>query len=163
MSVEQLLFSLIQATLAAGFVVIVNHFVKEKSWKSITFLLMVLLVINIIFTFQPKALFLNNKGKRLGKGSIGRIICECARQAKRYHITTHKLRHAFSLHMLRKGCDIRYIQEILGHEMLRTTTEYTEIYDADMKKKILQYHPRDHELYEKIDVDAIKSVCKKSG
>jgi len=89
---------------------------------------------------QP-ALFLNKHGKRLYCGSINRMIREYSRKDGMYHITTHKLRHAFALHMLRQGCDIRYIQEILGHEDLCTTQIYTTIYDGDLREKVDRYHP----------------------
>jgi len=118
-----------------------------------------LLSINNMFN---DILFVNSNGDSLSIGSIGRIIRLYAIKSKMYHITTHKLRHAFALHMMRKGCDIRYIQEILGHENLETTTVYTSVFDHDLKEKILKYHPRDHELNEKIDVEEIKKICKKT-
>lgn len=107
------------------------------------------------------ALFLNNRGNRLFSGSICRIVREYSRTAGLYHITTHKLRHAFSLHMLRQGCDIRYIQEILGHVDLKTTTIYTQIFDKELKEKIQEYHPRDHELQDEIDIERIRMICNK--
>lgn len=110
---------------------------------------------------SEEALFLNGKGKRLTDNSIGRIIRDYARRVGIYHVTTHKLRHSFALHMMRKGCDIRYIQEILGHENLRTTEIYTEVYDYDLREKILKYHPCGHEMKMKIDVKNIKEICNK--
>lgn len=40
-------------------------------------------------------------------------------------VTPHKLRHAYSSHLLAEGADIRAIQETLGHESLETTQIYT--------------------------------------
>ncbi|HMB00444.1 MAG TPA: tyrosine-type recombinase/integrase [Spirochaetota bacterium] len=90
---------------------------------------------------SEKALFLSKGGRRLTPGSIGRIIRECGRAAGVKGVYAHKLRHAFALHMLRRGCDIRYIQEILGHERLATTTVYTQIYDYDLAARIAKFHP----------------------
>ena len=89
---------------------------------------------------QP-AVFLSRNGKRYDKCSISRMIKEYSVKAGIQNITPHKLRHAFSLHMMRRGCDIRFIQEILGHEELETTQIYTEIFDGELKEKIEQYHP----------------------
>lgn len=101
-----------------------------------------------IKNMHEQALFLSLKGKRFFWGSVGQIIHNYAIAAGVTHISTHKLRHAFSIHMLQHGCDIRYIQEILGHSRLSTTEVYTKIFDDDLKEKILKHHPCDNGLFE---------------
>jgi integrase/recombinase XerD len=56
--------------------------------------------------------------------------------------TTHNFRHAVGYHLLRGGCDIRFIQEILGHEALHSTQVYTKVDKEDLKNVIDTYHPR---------------------
>jgi integrase/recombinase XerD len=48
----------------------------------------------------------------------------------------HSLRHSFATHLLESGTDIRYIQELLGHESSKTTEIYTHVAQKDIKKII---------------------------
>jgi integrase/recombinase XerD len=57
-------------------------------------------------------------------------------------ITTQAMRHAVGFHLLRGGCDIRYIQEILGHRELRDTQKYLKVEKKDLKAVLDAYHPR---------------------
>jgi site-specific recombinase XerD len=56
--------------------------------------------------------------------------------------TSHCFRHAVGFHFLRAGCDIRFIQMILGHQKLHTTEIYTKVEKEDLKNVLDQYHPR---------------------
>jgi len=64
--------------------------------------------------------------------------------------SSHGFRHAFGSHMLRAGCDIRIIQDFLGHKSLHTTQIYTKMDKKDLKKALDQYHPRKWRSNEKL-------------
>ena len=57
-------------------------------------------------------------------------------------IKSHGFRHAVGYHLLKAGCDIRYIKEILGHSRLRTTQVYTKVDKEDLKNMLDKFHPR---------------------
>jgi site-specific recombinase XerD len=56
--------------------------------------------------------------------------------------TSHGFRHALGCHLLRSGCGIRHIQQILGHRRLATTEIYTRVEKEDLKAVMDRHHPR---------------------
>lgn len=60
--------------------------------------------------------------------SIQKLVREYSRKAGiEKHVTPHTLRHCYATHMLEKGVDLRYIQELLGHRSSKTTEIYTHV------------------------------------
>ena len=58
-------------------------------------------------------------------------------------ITPHILRHSFAVHLLKRGADIRFVQEMLGHSSLDSTQLYTKLEISDLKRIHKRCHPRE--------------------
>ena len=67
-------------------------------------------------------------GQPISRGAVGKA-CEKAHSACGIPkpITPHSLRHAFAVHLLEQGTDVRTIQLLLGHRSLATTAKYLRI------------------------------------
>lgn len=86
--------------------------------------------------------FLNVSGERFGRCGLGfevRQYIEASGIAKRG--SCHLFRHAFATHLLEAGCDVRFIQEMLGHSSLETTAIYTNVSAQAMKRVHGLFHP----------------------
>jgi integrase/recombinase XerC len=89
------------------------------------------------------ALLINRRGGRLTTRSVGRIIKKIAvARGLSPDVHPHTLRHAFGTHMLEEGADLRAIQELLGHERLRTTERYTQLSMKHVLEVYDKTHPR---------------------
>ena len=90
------------------------------------------------------ALFLSRLKGRLRASAFLRILQIAAKKVGlKKHVDIHCLRHTCATHMLQNGADIRYIKEILGHELLNTTQVYTRVESADLRKVLTECHPRE--------------------
>jgi len=58
-------------------------------------------------------------------------------------ITCHGIRHSAATHLLKKGADLREVQEYLGHRLIKNTEVYTHLAHEDLKKVIEELHPRE--------------------
>ncbi|MFZ1155502.1 MAG: site-specific tyrosine recombinase XerD, partial [Solirubrobacteraceae bacterium] len=88
-------------------------------------------------------LFVNHRGSALTRQGLYKIIQSHARTAGlAQRMTPHTLRHTFATHLLAGGCDLRSLQEMLGHADLATTQIYTHLSAERLKDAYFSAHPR---------------------
>ncbi|MCF7925891.1 MAG: site-specific tyrosine recombinase XerD [Candidatus Izimaplasma sp.] len=89
------------------------------------------------------ALFINQRGNKLSRVGLFKIIKKLTKKAGIVKdISPHTLRHSFASHLLENGVDLRFVQELLGHEDVSTTQIYTHINKTQLKDVYDRYHPR---------------------
>lgn len=87
-------------------------------------------------------LFVNKNGNKISRQSIENIINNIIKKSSvRHKISPHVLRHTFATHLLDNGADLKSVQELLGHENLKTTEIYTHVSNERLKEAYLKFHP----------------------
>jgi integrase/recombinase XerC len=94
-------------------------------------------------TLENKDVFINYKGSTLTPRGLRVIINALFDHAgELIHVSPHMLRHSFASTLLNHGADLRVVQELLGHEHLKTTQVYTHLTTEKIRQSYKESHPR---------------------
>jgi integrase/recombinase XerD len=104
-------------------------------------------------------LFLTGRG-RLSTTSIQRIFTTYIQKLKfcDKKLTIHSIRHSTATHLLEAGADVRYVQELLGHESIETTVRYTHTLIEKMRLVYKSFHPRENQYFREVDEEYLKAL-----
>ena len=79
-------------------------------------------------------IFESERGGKLTERTAQKVFENALRRADiKKDATFHSLRHSFATHLLENGVDVRYVQELLGHQNIRTTQIYTQVTNPKLK------------------------------
>lgn len=102
------------------------------------------------------------RGGKTGKATVNRNFQKWCKEAgiKKKNLCAHSIRHTVATHLLQQGLDLRYVQELLGHESIQTTVRYTHMMYENLKRIYRSYHPRENEYYEEVSEDYKQRLFK---
>jgi integrase/recombinase XerD len=98
--------------------------------------------------------------RRLQSSAINNRFIAWLKKAGLYkcNLTSHCIRHSTAVHLLAGGADLRYVQELLGHESIETTVLYTHELLDNLKKIYKTYHPRENDYFKEVDLEYMKRI-----
>jgi len=86
--------------------------------------------------------FLNKYGNKISRQGFWKILKKYAKKINlNKNLHPHIFRHSFATHMLKRGADLRTVQELLGHSDISTTEIYTNLDKEHIKDTYFKYHP----------------------
>ena len=99
--------------------------------------------VNLLKNKSSDYLFINHIGTPLTSRGVRSVIDSIIKKSSlNTKITPHTFRHTFATMLLNEGCDLKSVQELLGHVNLSTTSIYTHVTNDRIKDIYLHTHPR---------------------
>ncbi|MDR0586397.1 MAG: tyrosine-type recombinase/integrase [Treponema sp.] len=87
-------------------------------------------------------LFISRRGRAISVPGVRWIINRYGdRSGLGKHVHPHALRHSFATHLVNSGCDVRIVQEMLGHASISTTQRYTHVDMEHLRRAYMKAHP----------------------
>ncbi|MCP4147568.1 MAG: tyrosine-type recombinase/integrase [bacterium] len=90
---------------------------------------------------SPEEIF-GVRGQSTISSTFHRVLAREGKNVGLEEFPSHSFRHTLGFHLLRRGCDMRFIQLILGHQDMNSTTIYTKVEKSDLRDELDRYHPR---------------------
>ncbi len=95
------------------------------------------------FVTDNNFLFISKSGNKLDRTAVFRVVKQASlKSGLSVEIHPHTLRHSAATHMLEGGCDLRTVQEFLGHSSVSTTQIYTKVTKEFLEEAFIESHPR---------------------
>jgi integrase/recombinase XerD len=98
---------------------------------------------NSAHPLNEEILFITREGSPIRVNGLTKIVRNYRKVAGlTKKVTPHTLRHSCAAHLIERGANIRYVQELLGHSKIDTTQIYTAVMPVTLKKVYEATHPR---------------------
>jgi integrase/recombinase XerD len=107
---------------------------------------------SVVTAPQSEYLFPSPQSEHISPSRIGKMVAEAAENAgiqevlyvdamgrKKHRIGGHTLRHSHAVAALKRGLDLRWIQEHMGHASIDTTEQYTRVLDDDVREAYREF------------------------
>ena len=91
---------------------------------------------------EESFVFISRLGRRISRNYVFMFLKDAVEKAGIHkQVSPHSLRHSFATELVQNGADLRAVQEMLGHEHIRTTEIYTHLSHQYLRETITTYHP----------------------
>ena len=109
---------------------------------------------------DSRPLFLSCHNGRLLRGGINSRFHYWLLKSKveKEGLSAHSLRHSCARHLLSRGANLRYVQELLGHRSVSSTEVYTDAKEENLMRCYKRYHPRENQWYVEVDDEYLRRV-----
>jgi integrase/recombinase XerD len=97
---------------------------------------------------RAEYIFLSQRGGKITTDGLEAIFTAVRKNCPvQKHFSPHVIRHSFATHLINAGADIRDVQMLLGHAMIKSTEVYLNLATAHLKEVYEKYHPLENELF----------------